>query len=176
MCITLGLVKNYGGLLAVRAALGVAEGGLFPGITWFITMWYQRHECGSRMAWFFSAASAAGAFGGLLARAIMQMDHIRGLRAWSWIFILEGTATVVVGKYCFRCVVNQLVSLLYQRLWHSLQCTTTPKQPIFSIKKRKSKLFDVWKKTVAPWITNLPGDTSWMHLLTGKSGSWLSSP
>ena len=97
MSIALGLVKNYGGLLAVRAALGLAEGGLFPGITWFITMWYQRHECGSRMAWFFSAASAAGAFGGLLARAIMQMDHIRGLRAWQWVSSFDNYWVILPG-------------------------------------------------------------------------------
>lgn len=30
----MGLVKSYSGLLAARAALGVAEGGLFPGITY----------------------------------------------------------------------------------------------------------------------------------------------
>lgn len=35
ICTTLmGTVTNYGGLLAVRAALGIAEGGLFPGITY----------------------------------------------------------------------------------------------------------------------------------------------
>ena len=28
----MGTVTNYAGLLAVRAALGLAEGGLFPGI------------------------------------------------------------------------------------------------------------------------------------------------
>ena len=50
------------------------------------------------MALFFSAATAAGAFGGLLARAIMKMDHVRGLGAWSWIFIIEGAVTVAVGK------------------------------------------------------------------------------
>lgn len=32
ICTTLmGLVHNYPGLLAARAALGIAEGGLFPG-------------------------------------------------------------------------------------------------------------------------------------------------
>ena len=39
------------------------------------------------MAIFFSAATAAGAFGGLLARAIMLMDGTSGLSAWqckSW--------------------------------------------------------------------------------------------
>ena len=44
-----------------------------------ITMWYRRHECGLRMAIFFSAATAAGAFGGLLARGIMEMRGVGGL-------------------------------------------------------------------------------------------------
>jgi hypothetical protein len=29
----------------------------------------------------------------------MELDGKRGLRAWAWIFILEGAVTVVVGKY-----------------------------------------------------------------------------
>lgn len=51
-------------------------------------MWYARHECGLRMAIFFSAATAAGAFGGLLARGIMEMRGTAGLSGWQWIFIL----------------------------------------------------------------------------------------
>ena len=34
MTILLGVVHNYAGLLAVRCALVIAEGGLFPGITY----------------------------------------------------------------------------------------------------------------------------------------------
>lgn len=34
----MGLVTNYAGLLAARMALGLAEGGLFPGVTFYITM------------------------------------------------------------------------------------------------------------------------------------------
>jgi hypothetical protein len=62
-------------------------------------MWYRRHECGLRMAVFFSAATVAGAFGGLLARAIQQMNNVAGLQPWRWIFILEGIFTFLVGKY-----------------------------------------------------------------------------
>lgn len=61
-------------------------------------MWYRRHECGFRMAIFFSAATAAGAFGGLLARGILEMRGVGNLSGWQWIFILEGLLTLVVGK------------------------------------------------------------------------------
>lgn len=101
MTIAMGGVKNFGGLLAVRMALGVSEGGLFPGITYYITMWYRRHECGLRMAIFFSAATAAGAFGGLLARGIMEMSGVGGLNGWAWIFILEGLATFFFAVMAF---------------------------------------------------------------------------
>ncbi|KIW71098.1 hypothetical protein PV04_03303 [Phialophora macrospora] len=102
VCTTLmGLVTSYGGLLAARAALGIAEGGLFPGVTFYITMWYRRHECGLRMAVFFSAATAAGAFGGLLARGITEMDGVGGKGGWAWIFILEGIVTFVVAVLAF---------------------------------------------------------------------------
>ncbi|KAM5350453.1 hypothetical protein ACJ41O_006958 [Fusarium nematophilum] len=101
MTCVMGAVHNFEGLLATRMALGLAEGGLFPGITYYITMWYKRHECGLRMAIFFSAATAAGAFGGLLARGIMEMDGVGGLDGWAWIFILEGLATFVFAVMAF---------------------------------------------------------------------------
>lgn len=68
-------------------------------------MWYRRHECGLRMAIFFSAATAAGAFGGLLARGIVELDGARGLSGWAWIFIIEGAVTLAVGK-SKRCRVS----------------------------------------------------------------------
>ena len=38
-CTLMGVVTNFGGLLAARAALGIAEGGLFPGVTYYITLY-----------------------------------------------------------------------------------------------------------------------------------------
>ncbi|KAI5463965.1 major facilitator superfamily domain-containing protein [Mariannaea sp. PMI_226] len=97
----MGIVQNYGGLLAARLFLGVAEAGLFPGVAYYLTMWYCRHEIQFRQAMFFSAASVAGAFSGLLAFAIAKMDGVGGLAGWRWIFILEGIVTVVVAVIAF---------------------------------------------------------------------------
>ena len=43
------------------------------------------------------SSAIAGAFGGLLAYGIGFMDGTAGLRAWRWIFIIEGLPTFVVG-------------------------------------------------------------------------------
>ncbi|KAK0638944.1 major facilitator superfamily domain-containing protein [Cercophora newfieldiana] len=93
----MGIVRGYSGLLAARIFLGVTEAGLFPGVAYYLTMWYTRGELQLRQAMFFSAASIAGAFSGLLAFAIAKMDGTAGLEGWRWIFILEGIATVVVA-------------------------------------------------------------------------------
>ncbi|KAL7626058.1 hypothetical protein AAE478_002828 [Parahypoxylon ruwenzoriense] len=96
-----GFVRSYSSLLTTRALLGLFEGGLFPGINFYITQWYRRDECGLRMAAFFSGATFAGAFGGILARGIAEMDGVGGLSAWSWIFILEGLLSMLVSVAAF---------------------------------------------------------------------------
>lgn len=63
----MGITQNLSGFFAVRFFLGVAESGLFPGVVFYLSMWYKRHERVYRVALFFSAASLAGAFGGILA-------------------------------------------------------------------------------------------------------------
>ncbi|KAI1099177.1 MFS general substrate transporter [Jackrogersella minutella] len=99
-----GFVKSYSGLMTTRALLGLFEGGFFPGINFYITQWYPRNECGLRMALIFSSATLAGAFGGLLARAIAEMSGVGGLAAWSWIFIIEGLASISVSVVAYWAV------------------------------------------------------------------------
>lgn len=102
--LSMGFVKNYGGLLTARWFLGLCEAGLFPGINYYLSCWYKRSEFGVRAAIFFSAAAVSGSFGGLLAAAIELLDGKRGYRGWAWIFIVEGALTVVLGFISFFMV------------------------------------------------------------------------
>lgn len=85
-----GVVQNLAGFLTIRFFLGVAESGLFPGVVFYLSMWYKRTERTYRIALFFSAAALAGAFGGALAWGIAHMKGVAGLDGWRWIFILVG--------------------------------------------------------------------------------------
>ncbi|EPQ50490.1 MFS general substrate transporter [Gloeophyllum trabeum ATCC 11539] len=102
----MGLVKNYEQLVGTRVCLGVAEAGLFPGVVYYLTLWYPRHMLQYRVGLFFGAATLAGAFSGLLAFGISFMSGTAGMLGWSWIFILEGIGTVVVGIIAFFVLVD----------------------------------------------------------------------
>ena len=77
-----GFIQNVGGLYATRLILGCCEAGLFPGLTLYLTMVYRREEQAKRMAYLLSCAALSGAFGGLLAYAILQMDGVAGYPGW----------------------------------------------------------------------------------------------
>ncbi|KAJ3906230.1 MFS general substrate transporter [Lentinula edodes] len=102
----MGLVKTYPQLVGVRVCLRVAEAGLFPGVAYYLSLWYPRSALQTRIGLFFGAATLAGAFSGLFAFAISFMSGTRGLLGWSWIFIIEGIITVAVGLIAFLVLVD----------------------------------------------------------------------
>ncbi|KLO13815.1 MFS general substrate transporter [Schizopora paradoxa] len=104
ICALQGSVTTYAGLVTVRAFLGLIEGPMFPGIVLYLSGFYTRKELSLRIALFFSAASLSGAFSGLLAAAIENMDGLRGRPGWAWIFILEGVFSCLVGLLGFFLV------------------------------------------------------------------------
>ena len=60
MC--LGFVEGFGSFVTVRALLGVAEGGLLPGMVLYLSHFYKRTELAVRIGIFYTAASLSGAF------------------------------------------------------------------------------------------------------------------
>lgn len=61
-----------------------------------MTLFYTRGELAFRIALFFGSALLAGAFSGLLAFAVFQI-HDPQITGWMWLFIIEGSLTVIVG-------------------------------------------------------------------------------
>ncbi|KIJ16563.1 hypothetical protein PAXINDRAFT_75726 [Paxillus involutus ATCC 200175] len=106
----MGFVKTYPQLVGVRVCLGVAEAGIYPVVYQqhhsSLTMWYPRYMYQYRFALFCGSATLAGAFSGLLAYAINFMSGDGSLEGWSWIFIIEGLGTVVVGFIAFFVMVD----------------------------------------------------------------------
>lgn len=93
-------VQSYAQLMGVRVVLGIVEAVFFPGAVYYLSAWYTKKELGKRFAALYIAQQIGNAFGGLLAAGVLQMDGIRGIAGWRWLFIVEGSGTVAIGVIC----------------------------------------------------------------------------
>ncbi|KAG4436142.1 hypothetical protein IFR05_008385 [Cadophora sp. M221] len=91
-------VHSYGGVIAVRFFLGFAEAPFFPGALLMLTSWYARSELPFRIAILYAGNTLSNCFGGLIAAGVLGgMEGVSGLRAWRWLFILEGSVTIAIA-------------------------------------------------------------------------------
>ncbi|KAF2180426.1 MFS general substrate transporter [Zopfia rhizophila CBS 207.26] len=93
--------KNFGGLFAARFILGLVEAPFLPGVFFLMSCYYKRTELPPRMAILYGSNMLASAFGGLIAAGIVsRMEGKAGRPAWEWLFIIEGSMTVVIALLC----------------------------------------------------------------------------
>ena len=86
----------------VRFLLGAAEAGFFPGIILYLTYWYPAERRGRMTALFMTAVALSGVIGGPLSGWITHsLGGVSGLKAWQWLFVLEGLPSVVLGIVTF---------------------------------------------------------------------------
>ncbi|MBL9179166.1 MAG: MFS transporter [Verrucomicrobiaceae bacterium] len=82
----------------LRFLLGIAEAGFFPGIILYLTYWFPREHRARMVALFMTAITLAGVLGSPLSGWLLQVsDGWHGLKAWQWLFIIEGLPSVLVG-------------------------------------------------------------------------------
>lgn len=108
-----GVTQSYAGLIVTRLFLGGLEGGLFPGMAVYLTLFYTKKELALRIGYLFVSAALAGGLGGLLAYGIGNMDGVAGQRGWRWIFILEGLPTVILGISCIWLLADEPETAFY---------------------------------------------------------------
>ncbi|KAL9610940.1 MAG: hypothetical protein Q9167_004382 [Letrouitia subvulpina] len=101
-----GLTQNYGGLIACRLLLGLAECPMFPAAVVYLTFFYSRKELAVRFGYLTTSGAVAGAVGGLLAYAIGYMDGTRSLRSWRWLLIIEGIPSFCLGLFSWFFLAN----------------------------------------------------------------------
>ncbi|KAI1493474.1 retrograde regulation protein 2 [Biscogniauxia mediterranea] len=104
VCLSTGFVRSFGPLVVTRILLGFFEGCLFPSMTLFLCNWYKREELAVRVAFLFIASALSGAFGGLLAWAMLSMDGVASMSGWRWLYIIEGLITVIWAACCIYLV------------------------------------------------------------------------
>ncbi|MFQ3593721.1 MAG: MFS transporter, partial [Gemmataceae bacterium] len=81
----------------LRFLLGVFEGGFFPTVIFYLSIWFRPQDRGRAMATFLAAIPVSGLIGTPLSQAIMDHIHWGGLPGWRWIYILQGAVPILAG-------------------------------------------------------------------------------
>jgi len=81
----------------LRFLLGVAEAGFFPGIIFYLSLWFPATVRARMVARFVIAIPISAVIGGPLSGALLELNGHLGLAGWQWLFLLEGLPAVVLG-------------------------------------------------------------------------------
>ncbi|KAJ0107014.1 vitamin h transporter 1 [Diaporthe amygdali] len=81
----------------LRFLLGVVIAGMWPGMSYYLTLFYPPSRTGKRIGYYFSAAQISAAVVGLVSAGFQEMDGLGGLVGFQWMFLIYGALAVILG-------------------------------------------------------------------------------
>ena len=81
----------------VRVLLGIAEAGFFPGIIFYLTLWFPGVYRARIVGWFMAAIPLSSVLGFPVSGLILGLDGFGGLAGWKWLFIIEAAPAVILS-------------------------------------------------------------------------------
>lgn len=101
--ILLAFTRNATMFYILRFLLGASEAGLYPGVIYYLTLWFpQRHRV--RMLGYFTVGSSLGnMIGAPICGWLLDKGGLFGLQGWQLVFVVTGIPSVlltIVVLYC----------------------------------------------------------------------------
>lgn len=86
----------------MRLLLGAAEAGLYPGIIYYLTLWFGREECAKATGLFLLGVCLANIIGAPLGGLLLSLDGMSGWHGWQWMFFIEGLPAIALAFVVWR--------------------------------------------------------------------------
>ncbi|KAK3326484.1 major facilitator superfamily domain-containing protein [Apodospora peruviana] len=90
-------VQSAWSVKLLRFLLGVVTAGLWPGMAYYLTLFYPPSRTGKRIGMYFTASQVSAAVVGLVSAGFQKMDGRGGLVGFRWMFLIYGMLGVVLG-------------------------------------------------------------------------------
>jgi ACS family tartrate transporter-like MFS transporter len=85
----------------MRLLLGAAEAGFFPGVLFFLTLWFPTAYRGRVVSVFMAGVAISGLLGAPISGLLLSLHGFMGLQGWQWLFIIEGVPAILLAPLCF---------------------------------------------------------------------------
>jgi D-galactonate transporter len=85
----------------LRVLLGIAEAGFFPGVIFFLTLWFPAVYRARIVGYFMAAIPLSTVIGAPASGLLLGLDGFMGIKGWQWLFILEAVPALVLSVVVF---------------------------------------------------------------------------
>jgi MFS transporter, ACS family, tartrate transporter len=86
----------------VRVLLGIAEAGFFPGVIFYLTLWFPATYRARVMGYFTVALPLSSVIGTPVSAMLLGLDGIAGLAGWQWVFLIEAIPSIILAFFVWH--------------------------------------------------------------------------
>ncbi|KAH7325787.1 major facilitator superfamily domain-containing protein [Stachybotrys elegans] len=90
-------VQDAWSLMLLRFLLGVVVAGMWPGMAYYLTLFYPPSRTAKRIGYYFTASQVSASVVGLVSAGFQLMDGLGGLVGFRWMFLIYGLVGIVLS-------------------------------------------------------------------------------
>jgi ACS family tartrate transporter-like MFS transporter len=92
---------NENSFYLLRVLLGAAEAGFFPGIIFYLTLWFPAQYRARIVGYFMAAIPLSTVIGAPISGVLLYLHGGLGLAGWQWLFVIEAVPAIILAGVVF---------------------------------------------------------------------------
>src|SRR6266446_6600033 len=109
------------GIFFLIRMLGAAEAGFFPGIIFYLTLWFPAEYRARIVGYFMAAIPLSTVIGAPISGALLYLHGGLGLAGWQWLFIVEALPSIILAGVVFFYLTDRPADAAWlapdERIW-----------------------------------------------------------
>jgi D-galactonate transporter len=114
---------NEGTFYLLRVLLGAAEAGFFPGIIFYLTLWFPTAYRARIVGYFMAAIPLSTVIGAPVSGLLLYLHGGLGFTGWQWLFIIEAVPAIILAGAVYIYLTDRPTEALWltpqERNWLS---------------------------------------------------------
>ena len=125
---------NENSFYLVRVLLGAAEAGFFPGIIFYLTLWFPTEYRARIVGYFMAAIPLSTVIGAPISGVLLYLHGGLGLAGWQWLFIIEAVPAIILSGVVFFYLTDRPADAAWlapdERQWLAERLTLEQRQRV----------------------------------------------
>jgi MFS family permease len=134
----------------MRLLLGAAEAGFYPGVLYFLTLWFPAAHRGRIIGLFFASIPISGIIGSPLSGWLLTLNGLEGLRGWQWLYIVEGAPAVFLAPLVLLVIQDGPAKASWLKPAERERLSAILEGEKQAVETRRA--YSAWQALLNPWV------------------------